>query len=184
MQTPDPNRPIQYDPADTFDDDPAEMSHAPPDLDPLDALLSEESSSEKDDERLYTDEFIRANESASRSLFLGFLGIALLATSLLAWFILSQPQNEPEVPQSPVTVPDVPPDNIPDLRLDSDSPAQDTPVSPEGLNQTDKPLVFPANPATPSENSSSESEDPNQAEPKPIPALPEGTVPPPPPVKP
>lgn len=118
--------------------------------DPLNALLTENFSAETDDERLYTDEFIRANENASRSLFLGFLGIAFLGTSVFAWFILAQPNADEIELEQPVSVPSLP--SAPEPNINGGQPIVpppqvSTPV-PES-EQFQSPLVFPVTPVTP-----------------------------------
>lgn len=203
MKTPDPNHSTQYGPLDSQAERAYQHEQISEDLDPLNVLLAEEAEPEINDERLYTDEFIRANENASRSLMLGFLGIALLVTSLFAWFIFSQPQDSPQeensdVPSSPIRVPSSPPSQIPDLQLDS--PDSNQTVPPPGASEAqpnggaqDPPLVFPATPDQPSSVSPSESATP-QAPSTQTPStqtpstqeteesLPEGIVPPPPPL--
>lgn len=218
MKTPDPNHSMKYSPPSNEEADNAQPVEGNQALDPLDTLLAEEAEAsgtllvtdvpsqdaleqtDPDDERLYTDEFIRANENASRSLFLGFLGLALLATSLIAWLLLSSDQQDTpreETPE-PVVVPSAPPSEIPDLRLDA------VPIDPTGPDTTPQsgesplsdespqaPLVFPVQPTTPSDQQvAPNTTEPNTIEgtsestPDTIPALPDGAVPPPPPINP
>lgn len=203
MKTPDPNHSMQYGPLGSQEDGSRQNEQTPSrDLEPLDALLAEEAAPERpvetefNDERLYTDEFIRANENASRSLILGFLGFSFLATSLFAWFIFSQPQEEqqqddaPGFPAAPLQVPSSPPAQIPDVQLDSPSPGSSSPSVPGTVSSpTDEsqapPLVFPASPASPPPSdelaapSVSTPQDNESAAP-----FGEGTVPPPPPIAP
>lgn len=151
--------------------------------DPMNAILDQTFQDEIDNERLYTDEFIRANENASRSLFLGFLGAALLGTSLVAWFILSQPDDPVQPTPDPVL--SVPPTAIPNLDPNVPSPGsvpnQPTNVPPGGNVQTPVFPVAPINPVAPNGDTSGTSSTPS---PSPSSLLPEGVVPPPPPVVP
>lgn len=206
MTSPDPNQSIQYDPP----INPEDEVHSETELsqDPLASLLAEERENDEeqglsdeepglldevqyladeeqlfiDEERLYTDEFIRANENASRTLFLGVLAGALLVTSAFAWFVLSQPGEQPrEESPSPVSVPSSPPENIPDLQLDS-VPANPTDIVPPSSPQPDPTLVFPATPVTPEPSSPGTTQQP-ETDPPPA-SLNNESVPPPPPINP
>ena len=152
MKTPDPDGSLNYGQADELDRELNNRSTTRG-SDPLNTLLKDEFDREIDDERLYTDEFIRANENASRSLFLGFLGIALLGTSLFAFFVISQPEEEERTPSpESIQVPSIPTAPIPI----NPTPAIPTvPLNPNpsvpsnSTNPPQSPLVFPVNPANP-----------------------------------
>ncbi|MCM1981441.1 hypothetical protein [Lyngbya confervoides] len=155
----------------------------------MSVLLREDAAVEPDEERLYTDEFIRANEKASRSLFLGFLGLALLGTAVVAWFVLSNSsQDDPEAPsEQPVQVPAPPPVdfNLEQSPVTIPSPVPGAPVESgdQPVNST-QPPVFPANPPDSSTSLPQSSPIPGGPVPSPQPdAQPEGTLPPAPPVQ-
>jgi hypothetical protein len=177
MKTPDSDPAIHYGQSDAIDGESIQKDDVRRGADPLSILLTENLSPDTDSERLYTDEFIRANEKASRSLFLGFLGTALLGTSLFAWFILSQPKTDQiEDSQEPVSVPSdsqiYPPDsdfNSPQLAPSPqvNPPPQLTPLpqpdpspqvnpppqapisNPPNAESPQSPLVFPIDPVIP-----------------------------------
>lgn len=155
--------------------------------DPITVSLDQTFQDEIDDERLYTDAFIRANENASRSLFLGFLGAALLGTSLIAWIVLSQsdqptqPATEPRLPVPAEAIPNLDPNSNPnDLIPGSQRPNNSSPGA-----ETQPPIfpVNPINPAVPNNDSTGTTLSP-QLSPRPESSpllVPEGTLVPPPP---
>lgn len=146
----------------------------------VDRALQEESAQEQDmggidHERLYSDDFIRANENASRLLLLGFLGTALVGTSIFAWFVLSQPNDTPEPPPSPTL--SVPPAEVPSFNPDNppSQPAPQPPSNSDPNNSLSQPPLFPATPTNP------DSKVPGTPASEGETLIPEGVVPPPPP---
>jgi hypothetical protein len=131
----DPHPPVENDGVDVPESD-AEIASV---ADPLQSIwdadepeLTVPVDAEIDEERLYTDAFIRANENASRSLFLGFLAIALLGTTLAAWFVLSQKPPKPvqPSPSDPLQVP-----QPPGIQPGIEQPNLDLPQPPVGVPQ-------------------------------------------------
>ena len=153
MKMPDPDPSINYgQPEEKITGELVRNPEIDQDVDPLNMLLTENLPPEIDNERLYTDEFIRANENASRSLFLGFLGISLLGTSLFAWFILSKPKtNELEPLEPPSVVPSTPLSPEPNINQTQPifPPTQIPTQSSPNLQQPQSPLVFPVTPVPP-----------------------------------
>jgi hypothetical protein len=58
----------------------------------------------KDEDRLYTDDFIRQNESAARFLFLSVLGAGMICIGVGIWYVMSRNQTQPEQ-STPLQVP-------------------------------------------------------------------------------
>ena len=179
MKTPDPNQPRNYGQPEQITGELIQNDDERQEVDPLNVLLTDNLPAESDDERLYTDEFIRANENASRSLFLGFLALSLLVTTLFAWFVLSRPQgNEGEdLREDPVTTPNGPLSPTPnvDIAPPPTTTSPSTPIAPPITDPSgsEAPLVFPVTPVTPN-SGTAPSPNPNQTPP-------ESSVPPPPP---
>ncbi len=163
----------------------------PSDFSDLDAI---------DHERLYSDNFIRENENASRLLLLSFLGTALIGTSVFAWFVFSRPNREPNpVPPPQLSVPpsalpdpsqpNVSQPNISQPNLGQPNVGQPN-VGQPNLNRDSSPAPF--NPPDPSTQQPTFPVSPqNTSPPSPLPTpwtnpetpslIPDGTVVPPPP---
>lgn len=58
----------------------------------------------KDEDRLYTDDFIRQNESASRFLFLSVLGAGMICIGVGVWYLMARNQAQPQQSE-PLPVP-------------------------------------------------------------------------------
>ncbi len=155
MTTPDPILPPDQDP------------HQPPDADdsalwetlqsPPIAAGSERVESEpdqvlayptQDEDRLYTDEFIRQNESESRLLLVSFVTAGLIMVGLGIWYVMSQGQSEPQ-PPAPISVPEQPLAPLPGSELTPPvnplpTGAPQVPLVPEGSTDSLAPQTSPA----------------------------------------
>ncbi|NCJ07841.1 hypothetical protein GS597_15260 [Synechococcales cyanobacterium C] len=79
----------------------------------------------QDDDRLYTDEFIRDNENASRQLLISFVTFFVVGLGAMIWFLVTQ--NSPEPIEEPIEPPPPPTDLQPlppSLPNDDQLPAQ------------------------------------------------------------
>jgi hypothetical protein len=104
MNPPDPDSSKEYDPYELFSEE----------LD-LDTLGLESPSpeqtaiplmpQEQDEDRLYTDEVIQQNETASRFLFLSVIAAGVLSLGIGVWYLLAQKPTPPP-PNAPLPVPD------------------------------------------------------------------------------
>jgi hypothetical protein len=126
----------------------------------------------QDEDRLYTDELIRQNEMASRSLFLSALAAALISGGIGLWYLLSQKPTPQTV--SPLPVPEQPafaPPIVP-------SPTAPSPIVPSIPNPSNQ---IP--PLAPSDSGVMPGGLPTQKSTFPTQTSPSGeTVPPPPPL--
>ncbi len=102
MNPPDPDSSLEYDPYELFSEE----------LD-LDALGLEPPSPEQsidipfttqDEDRLYTDEVIHQNETASRFLFLSVIAAGAISIGIGLWYLLAQKPTPPP-PTAPLPVP-------------------------------------------------------------------------------
>jgi hypothetical protein len=92
----------------------------------------------QDEDRLYTDELIRQNEMASRSLFLSVITAAAISIGIGLWYLLSQKPAPPPETIAPLPVPEQPSM----LPLPTYSPAiPQLPVTPSGSMPTLSPTV-------------------------------------------
>jgi hypothetical protein len=113
MTQPDPDSSPEYNPYELFteelDLDEFDLEQAPPPK----AIATYQESAEapfatQDEDRLYTDELIRQNEMASRSLFLSVITAAVISAGLGLWYLLSQKPASPPQPVAPLPVPQQP----------------------------------------------------------------------------
>ncbi len=123
-------------------------------LDPEDRSLPEPSrldpGSARDEDRLYTDEFIRQDEQSSRVLFISFIGATAICIGVGLWyfFVRSQtPQTSAPLPvpeQPSLMSPNFSPgQTVPTVPL----PSQSLPPTDSGVMSGEKPLSNPS--ATP-----------------------------------
>jgi hypothetical protein len=117
MTQPDPDSSPEYNPYELFteelDLDAFDLEQTPP---PRTIAAHQESTSPpastetpfapQDEDRLYTDELIRQNEMASRSLFLSAIAAAVISIGIGLWYLLSQ-KPTPQ-PVAPLPVPEQP----------------------------------------------------------------------------
>ncbi len=90
----------------------------------------------RDQDRLYTDEFIRDNENASRQLLISFITLFVVGAGALIWFLVTQ--NGPQTVEEPVDPPP-PPTDLQPL----------PPDVPEGESPPESGFPLPAPPTTP-----------------------------------
>lgn len=122
MTQPDPDSSPEYNPYELFteelDLDAFDLEQTPPPR----TITSPPASTEtpfatQDEDRLYTDELIRQNEMASRSLFLSVIAAAIISVGIGLWYLLSQkptPQTVAPlpVPEQPAFAPPIAPSQI------------------------------------------------------------------------
>jgi hypothetical protein len=124
MTQPDPDSSPEYDPYELFteeldlDEFGLESTAAPA----VGAIATHAEAVEtpfvtQDEDRLYTDELIRQNEMASRSLFLSVITAALISVGIGLWYLLSQKPTPPPQPVAPLPVPTQPALIPPDLNI-------------------------------------------------------------------
>lgn len=138
MTQPDPDSSQGYDPYELFteelDLDSFDLEQAP--LEAKSEAIAESPFSMQDEDRLYTDELIRQNEMASRSLFLSVLAAAVISVGIGLWYLLTQQKPTPQ-PTAPLPVPEQP--IVP-------SPGLSTPIVP--LTPLPSPTVSPTVPGS------------------------------------
>jgi hypothetical protein len=138
MTQPDPDSSKEYDPYELFteelDLESFDLEQPPPDV-----IDTEASLSTPDEDRLYTDELIRQNESASRSLFLSAIVAALISAGIGLWYLLAQQKPTPPTP-APLPVPEQPPVGLPPELLSPSAPNAPNPNLP-----TQNPGGLPGN---------------------------------------
>jgi hypothetical protein len=121
MTQPDPDSSPEYDPYELFTE---ELDLDEFDLEPTSAptpraivthqeFATHPESTEapfatQDEDRLYTDELIRQNEMASRSLFLSVITAAVISVGIGLWYLLSQKPTPTPQPVAPLPVPEQP----------------------------------------------------------------------------
>jgi hypothetical protein len=118
MTQPEPDSSQEYNPYELFteelDLDAFDLEETPPEV-----IASSQKSAAyqdsaeapfvtQDEDRLYTDELIRQNEMASRSLFLSVVTAAAISIGLGVWYFLSQKPTPPPQPLAPLPVPEQP----------------------------------------------------------------------------
>jgi hypothetical protein len=112
MTHPEPDSSQEYDPYELFSEeldlDAFELEQIPPETIPAHSESADASFITQDDDRLYTDELIRQNEMASRSLFLSVITAAAISLGLGLWYLLSQKTTPPPQPLAPLPVPEQP----------------------------------------------------------------------------
>jgi hypothetical protein len=111
----------------------------------------------QDEDRLYTDEFMRQNEQASRFLLLSVIGAGLISIGIGGWYLFSQNRSQPQQ-NVPLQVPEQPPvtplpsfNNSPSLPNMPSAPGQKLPPTDSGIipntlpsgNSTLPPQVSP-----------------------------------------
>jgi hypothetical protein len=118
MTQPDPDSSPEYNPYELFteelDLDAFDLEQTPP---PRTIAAHQESTSTaasteppfatQDEDRLYTDELIRQNEMASRSLFLSVIAAAVISVGIGLWYLSQKPTPTPQ-PVAPLPVPEQP----------------------------------------------------------------------------
>jgi hypothetical protein len=96
----DPSSPLEDDALDFL----AESLDSP---DPEQTELSRVApDSSRDEDRLYTDEFIRQNERSSRTMFLSFICAGVICAGVGVWYLVTRSQ-QPQ-PTTPLQVPEQP----------------------------------------------------------------------------
>jgi hypothetical protein len=135
MKNPDPSSPFEDDALDFL----AES------LDPADRPSAEASKvlpdSVRDEDRLYTDEFIRQDERASRALLLSFICAGVISLGVGIWYLATRSQA-PQ-PNVPLQVPEQP--SFPTPRLNPsqtvlpNSSGQSLPPTDSGVMSGEKP---------------------------------------------
>jgi hypothetical protein len=119
MTQPDTDSSPEYNPYELFteelDLDAFELEQTPP---PRTIATHQESTSPpastetpfatQDEDRLYTDELIRQNEMASRSLFLSTIAAAIISVGIGLWYLFSQKPTPTPQPVAPLPVPEQP----------------------------------------------------------------------------
>jgi hypothetical protein len=113
MTQPDPDSSPEYNPYELFTEelDLDEFDLEPPPTSKTIATYSESAEVPfvtQDEDRLYTDELIRQNEMASRSLFLSVITAAIISVGLGLWYLLSQKPTPTPQPVAPLPVPEQP----------------------------------------------------------------------------
>lgn len=112
MTHPEPDSSQEYDPYELFteelDLDAFELEQIPPATIPAHSESADASFITQDEDRLYTDELIRQNEMASRSLFLSFITAAAISVGIGLWYLLSQKPAPTPQPIAPLPVPEQP----------------------------------------------------------------------------
>jgi hypothetical protein len=140
MTQSDPDSSKEYDPYELFteelDLESFDLEQPPP------GAIAEASFSTPDEDRLYTDELIRQNESASRSLFLSVIVAALISVGIGLWYLFTQ-QKPALPPTAPLPVPEQPPNGLPPELLAPLPPS--APISPNPNLPSKNPGVLPGN---------------------------------------
>ena len=112
MTHPEPDSSQEYDPYELFSEeldlDAFELEQTPPETISAHSESADASFITQDEDRLYTDELIRQNELASRSLFLSVITAAAISIGLGLWYLLSQKPTPPPQPIAPLPVPEQP----------------------------------------------------------------------------
>jgi hypothetical protein len=113
MTQPDPDSSPEYNPYELFteelDLDAFELEQtSPPRTITSPPASTETPFANQDEDRLYTDELIRQNEMASRSLFLSAIAAALISVGIGLWYLLSQKPAPTPQPVAPLPVPEQP----------------------------------------------------------------------------
>jgi hypothetical protein len=134
MTHPEPDSSQEYNPYELFteelDLDAFELEQPPSEVIPTHSESVDASFITQDEDRLYTDELIRQNEMASRSLFLSVITAAAISVGIGLWYLLSQKQTPPSPPIAPIPVPEQPPVLSPPT---FQNPAMPTlPIAPSG----------------------------------------------------
>lgn len=133
MTHPDPTSSPEYDPYEFFKDELGRSFEQELDQQTIEMIkepefpVQAEDHSYSDDDRLYTDEFMRQNEMASRFLLLSVLAAGLISSGIAIWFLMARNQAQPQVqPNAPLQVPAQPPLSSPLPSLNLNSPALPT----------------------------------------------------------
>jgi hypothetical protein len=185
MTQPDPNASPEYDPYELFTE---ELDLDAFDLEPTSAQTSkaiaathpepaEDPFATQDEDRLYTDELIRQNEMASRSLFVSAIAAAAISASLGLWYLLSQKPTPTPQPVAPLPVPQQPVLTPPDLNIPV-IPTVPTPSSNPSSPQVpslppNNSVIAPGNTLTPNPSLPSQTNPPGGAVPPPPPSSPD-----------
>jgi hypothetical protein len=124
MTQPDPDSSPEYDPYELFKEeldldefDLESTSASTPGAIATHAEAVESPFATQDEDRLYTDELIRQNEMASRSLFLSVITAALISVGIGLWYLLSQKPTSTPQPVAPLPVPEQPALTPPGLNI-------------------------------------------------------------------
>jgi hypothetical protein len=152
MTQPDPDSPLEYDPYELFkeelDLDEFDLESTPPPA--SQAIATHQAAVDapfvtQDEDRLYTDELIRQNEMASRSLFLSVITAALISVGIGLWYLLSQKPTPTPQPVAPLPVPEQPVLTPPGLGI----PVLPTaPTPPSNPSSTQVPSLAPSDSVT------------------------------------
>jgi hypothetical protein len=171
MTQPDPDSSPEYDPYELFkeeldlDEFDLESTSAPT----AKAIATHQEAVDvpfvtQDEDRLYTDELIRQNEMASRSLFLSVITAALISVGIGLWYLLSQKPTPTPQPVAPLPVPEqptlappgfgipvlpiapTPPSNPSSTQVPSVAPSDSVTVPGNTLTPTNPNLPSPTNP--------------------------------------
>jgi hypothetical protein len=152
MTQSDPDSPPEYDPYELFkeelDLDEFDLESTPPPTSQAIATHQEAVDAPfvtQDEDRLYTDELIRQNEMASRSLFLSVITAALISVGIGLWYLLSQKPTPLPQPVAPLPVPEQPTLAPPGLGI----PVLPTaPMPPSNPSSTQVPSLAPSDSGT------------------------------------
>jgi hypothetical protein len=110
MTQPEPDSSQEYNPYELFteelDLEAFGLEQTPPET--VSAQSADASFITQDEDRLYTDELIRQNEMASRSLFLSVITAAAISIGIGLWYLLSQKPTPSPQPITPLPVPEQP----------------------------------------------------------------------------
>jgi hypothetical protein len=181
MTQPDPDSSPEYDPYELFKE---ELDLDEFDLESTSAPTAKGTATHQesieapfatqDEDRLYTDELIRQNEMASRSLFLSVITAALISVGIGLWYLLSQKQAPTPPPVAPLPVPEQPALTPPGLGIPVLPTAPTPPSNPSSpQSPSSGSVTVPGNTLTPNNPNLTSPTNPSG-----------GVVPPPPPPSP
>ncbi len=149
MTQPEPDSSPEYNPYELFteelDLDAFDLEETPsPRAIPTHQESTETPFAIQDEDRLYTDELIRQNEMASRSLFLSAIAAAVISVGIGLWYLLSQKTTPTPQPVAPLPVPEQPAFAPPNQTLPSlTSPIAPSPIAPSNNPSNPIPLLPP-----------------------------------------